>query len=107
MPSTRADKVPPANKRDYKKKYVITTRTGNQMLAGTDASVFVRLCDEQNRESEEIPLEQSVTNKVPFEKNAIDEFHTGTGKNLGDLQKIQLWHTVGEHEGWNVQYLQI
>lgn len=77
------------------------------MLSGTNANVFVRLYDEQNRESEDILLEQSVTNKIPFEKHAIDEFHTGTWKNLSDLKKIHLWHTGGKNEGWNVQSIQI
>lgn len=95
------------NKRDFKKKYIIKTKTGNKMLSGTDANVFIRLYDEQNQESEDILLEQSVTNKIPFEKNTIDEFHTGTLKNLSDLNKIHLWHTGGKNQGWNVKWIQI
>ena len=95
------------NREDYTKKYIIKTQTGKNMLAGTNGNVFVRLFDDQNEQSEEILLEQSVTNKIPFDKHAIDEFHTGTWKNLSDLKKIHLWHTGNKHQGWNVQFVQI
>ncbi|CAF4049780.1 unnamed protein product [Rotaria sp. Silwood2] len=95
------------NKHDFTKKYIVTIKTGNKILSGTDANVFIRLYDDQNRQSEDILLEQTVTNKVPFQKHAIDEFHTGTLNNLSDLQKVHLWYTDEKNEGWNVEWLQI
>jgi len=95
------------NKDQFNKKYFITTKTGNKMLLGNDANVFIRLYDQQNRQSEDILLKQTVTNKIPFEKHAIDEFHTGTLNNLSDLQKIHLWHTGGKDQRWNLKWIQI
>jgi hypothetical protein len=95
------------NKRDFTKKYIITTKTGNNILSGTDANVFIRLYDDQNRQSEDILLEQTVTNKIPFQKHATDEFHIGTLKNLSDLEKVHLWHTGEKNQGWNVEWLQV
>jgi hypothetical protein len=95
------------NKRQYSKRYIITTKTGNKLLSGTDANVFIRLYDDQNRQSEDILLDQTVTNKIPFQKHTIDEFHTGTFNDLSDLQKVHLWHTGGKNEGWNVEWLQV
>ncbi|CAF3508369.1 unnamed protein product [Rotaria sp. Silwood1] len=96
-----------SNKPDFTKKYIVTIRTGNKILSGTDTHVFIRLYDDQNRQSEDILLEQTVTNKIPFQKHAIDEFHIGTLNNLSDLQKIHLWYTGERNEGWNVEWLQI
>lgn len=96
-----------AIKPDFKKKYIITTKTGNKMLAGTDANVYLRLYDDQNQQSEDLLLEQSLTNKHKFEKHQIDEFHTGTSKNLSDLKAVRLWHTGGKNHGWHVKWLQI
>lgn len=96
-----------ANPRDFAKRYIVTVKTGKKILSGTNADVFVRLYDEQNRQSEEILLEQSVTNKTPFGRDAIDEFHVGTRTDLADLKKVHLWHTGDKHDGWNVQWLQI
>ncbi len=95
------------NKREFTKKYIIITKTGNKILSGTDANVFIRLYDDQNRQSEDILLEQTVTNKNPFDKHAIDEFHTGTLENLSDLQKIHLWYTGGKNQAWKVEWVQI
>jgi len=95
------------NKREFTKKYIITTKTGNKILSGTDANVFIRLYDDQNRQSKDILLEQTVTNKNPFDKHAIDEFHTGTLENLSDLQKIHLWYTGGKNQAWKVEWVQI
>lgn len=95
------------NREDYTKKYIIQIQTGKQMLSGTNAHVFIRLFDDQNQQSEEILLEQSVTKKIPFEKHSLDEFHTGTWNNLSDLKKIHLWHTGEKHQGWNVEFIQI
>jgi hypothetical protein len=96
-----------SNKDEFTKKYFITTKTGNKMLSGTDANVFIRLYDDQNQQSEDILLQQTVTNKIPFEKHSIDEFHTGTLNKLSDLQKIHLWHTGEKDQGWNVKWVQI
>lgn len=96
-----------ANKDDFAKKYIVTVKTGNKMLSATDANVFIRLYDQNNRSSEEIPLQQTVTNKTPFGKNATDEFHVGTRTNLSDLDQVHLWHQGGHNDGWNVQWLQI
>ena len=94
-------------KDDFKKKYVVTVKTGNKMLSGTDADVFVRLSDDNGRSSEDIPLRQTVTNKTPFGKNSTDEFHVGSDNSLSDLKEVRLWHQGGENDGWNVQWLQI
>ena len=94
-------------KPDFKKKYIIHVKTGNKMLSGTDANVFIRMYDTKNRQSEDIALTQTVTNKKPFGKNSIDEFHTGTRNNLSDLEKVHLWHIGGVHDGWHIQWLQI
>jgi hypothetical protein len=92
------------NKQEFAKRYTITTKTGK---VGTEANVFIRLYDDQNRQSEDISLQQTVTNKIPFGKHEIDEFHTGTVKNLSDLQKIYLWHTGGKNQEWNLEWLQV
>jgi hypothetical protein len=96
-----------STKREFTKKYIVTTKTRNKILSGTDANVFIRLYDDQNHQSEDIPLEQTVTNKIPFQKHTIDEFHIGTLNNLSDLQKVHLWHTGDRNDGWNVEWLQI
>ncbi|CAF3808973.1 unnamed protein product [Rotaria sordida] len=95
------------NKHDFTKKYIITIKTGNKTISGTDINVFIRLYDDQNRQSEDMLLEQTVTNKIPFQKHAVDEFHTGILNNLSNLQKVHLWYTGEKNEGWNVEWLQI
>ena len=95
------------NREDYTKKYIIQIQTGKKMLTKTNADVFIRLYDDRNQQSEDILLEQSVTNKIPFDKQALDEFHTGTWKNLSDLKKIQLWFTGEKNQGWIVEFVQI
>ncbi|CAF4483957.1 unnamed protein product [Rotaria socialis] len=95
------------NKTEFIKKYIVTTKTGNSILSETNHRVFIRLYDNQNSQSEDILLEQTVTNRIPFQKHALDEFHTGTLNNLLDLQKVHLWHTSERKEEWNVEWLQI
>lgn len=95
------------SREDYIKKYVIQIQTGKKMLSKTNANVYIRLYDEFNQQSEDLLLEQSVTKKIPFDKYALDEFHTGTWKNLSDLKKIQLWYTGEKQQGWIVEYVQI
>lgn len=92
---------------EFTKKYIVTTKTGNKMSLDTHVDVFIRFYDEQNRQSEDILLKQTVTNKIPFQKHAIDEFHTGTLTNLSDLIKIHLWHNDEKNETWTLEWLQI
>ena len=82
-------------------------KTGNKILSGTDANAFIRLYDQNNRSTEDIRLQQTVTNKSPFGKNSTDEFHIGTRNNLSNLDKVHLWHQGNENDGWNVQWIQI
>ena len=95
------------NEQPFLKRYVVTTKTGNRMFAGTDANVFMRLYDDEQRQSEDIPLDRTVTNKRPFEKHSIDEFHVGTREKLSNLAKVRLWHNAGTHHGWHIQWLQV
>ena len=95
------------NEQNFLKRYVVTTKTGDRMFAATDANVFMRFYDDKQRQSEDIPLDRSVTSKRPFEKHSTDEFHVGTRENLSDLTKVRLWHNAGKHHGWHIQWLQV
>ncbi|CAF1350708.1 unnamed protein product, partial [Adineta steineri] len=96
-----------SNKNEFIKKYLIKIKTGNKSLSTTNAHVFIRLYDNENRSSEDILLDQTIINKIPFQKHAVDEFQSGTLKNLSDLQKIRLWYTDGKNEKWNIEWLQV
>eukprot|EP00736_Rhodelphis_marinus_P000918 Rmarinus@m.27357 len=67
--------------------YTITTVTGNERGAGTDANVFITLYGEKGNTGER-QLENDRNN---FEKGRTDEFRLECDA-LGAIQKIRIWH---------------
>ena len=92
---------------NFIKKYIIKVKTGNEMLSETTNNVLIRLYDEQNQQSEDIQLVQTVNNTIPFRKQTIDEFQAESSKNLSNLRKIHLWYPNEKHQKWLIEWIQI
>ena len=89
-----------SKKENFVKKYNIKVKTANEIPSGTKSNVFMRLYDEQNQQSEDIELAQTLN-------NTINEFQTGSSKNLSNLRKIHLWYSDEKHQKCNIEWIQI
>lgn len=86
-----------------KEKYKIAVQTGNESkkFPGMNANVYLIIHGEQ-AESETIHLQSSHTHKDLFEQGHTDIF-TEFLPNLGEIQRVTLWHTGDKNQGWYVE----
>lgn len=94
-------------KPEYKKRYLVTIKTEDKLVSGSDPRIDITLYDDQNQNSGNFPLDNSITNKHPFQKNQIDQFHMGTLTKLSDLAAVRLQHRGDEKIKWNFKWIQI
>ena len=71
--------------------YKITVKTSEEKGAGTDANVYVCLFGEHG-DSGPLHLNNSETNKSPFETKQSDVFTMNEILSLGELTKCRVWH---------------
>ncbi|CAF1098753.1 unnamed protein product, partial [Adineta ricciae] len=75
--------------------------------AGTDAPVFLRIYDNNDRKSDVYQLKQSTKHRNKFERNQTDHFIIDTQETLDGVAKIDLWHKGNKNDGWHVDYINI
>ena len=84
------------NSSKYSKLYDVRTKTGPKGFLGIqssmNANVYLRLFDQNNQTSDAIPLINTRLHKRPFRSNQTDQFEIETKKNLGALEKVEIWH---------------
>jgi hypothetical protein len=97
---------------DYKSKYHVQIKTAKKGLwglapTGTDANVFIKIHDNDEKISESIQLKNSLDHKNKFTRgkignqysisfsiskmNIIDDFNIGSIEDLNGINKIELW----------------
>ncbi len=74
-----------------KSGYDISITTSDIRGAGTNAKVYITLFGEHG-DSGELYLRDSKTNKNTFEASNRDEFEFANLEDLGDINKIRIWH---------------
>ncbi|UJR34141.1 hypothetical protein I4U23_021548 [Adineta vaga] len=75
--------------------------------AGTDAPVFLRIYDKNDRKSDAYQLKYSTKHRNKFERNQTDHFIIDTQETLDGISKVDLWHKGNKNDGWHVDYINI
>ena len=92
---------------------------------GTDAPVFLRIYDNNDRKSEAFQLKHSTKHHNKFERNqtgskkinehfpyrhlisSSDHFIIHTEEPLDEVSQLDLWHEGNKNDGWQVDYINI
>ncbi|CAF3698383.1 unnamed protein product [Rotaria sp. Silwood1] len=92
----------------YRTTYRIITKTSDIDGANCDSNVFI-IISGQNGDSQQLELKNSSTYKNKFERNHEDIFTFENMSNLGQLNKIRIWHDDSSilKNSWHLEYVQI
>ena len=71
----------------YNRKLTITVKTGNVILASTDANVYIKIFG-SNGNTSEIALNETSLGQDLFEGNQEDTFDVYTNQDVGIVKKI-------------------
>ena len=86
--------------------YIVTVKTGDQLLAGTDANVRIVLHAESGEKSSAISLNHPF--RDDFERGQSDIFKLKNLGHLKDIHKIEIWRDDSGHGAeWFVDYIEI
>jgi len=86
-------------------KYTVLVETGDVVMAGTDANVFITMVGSKSKLAEK-KLANSKTFTDKFERGHVDEFEFEEGLDLGELQEVLVRHDNSALFGSNNWYLE-
>uniref|UniRef100_A0A5S6QW16 PLAT domain-containing protein n=1 Tax=Trichuris muris TaxID=70415 RepID=A0A5S6QW16_TRIMR len=87
--------------------YLITVKTGDQLGAGTDSNVYLKIIGD-DFESEEWQLKNSKHHRNKFERGRTDQFVFAQRKCCGKLRRISVRHdNSGICSSWYLEYVEV
>lgn len=88
------------------KQYTIYVKTGDKKFAGTDANVYIILCDSAGNRTKSFHLDKFF--RDDFERGNLDDFVLEDEVDLCDIDEIELWRdNYGFGDEWFVDFIQI